>query len=161
MHFADSIIIFLIALVLFGPKRLPEIGRQIGKLLAEFRRASNEFKLQIDEELRTMEQQDRQKKLEAATQAAALPSPESTTENTSEPAMLPSTISPPMIAPPSTGEPVSAASPYSPATPPELPAPVTEEASPIESSSNGHAPHPDTEELKVPEHENVQAHLNG
>ena len=58
MHFADSIVIFLLALVLFGPKKLPEIGRQIGKLLAEFRRASNEFKMQIDEELRTMEQQE-------------------------------------------------------------------------------------------------------
>jgi sec-independent protein translocase protein TatB len=30
MHFADSIVIFLLALVLFGPKKLPEIGRQIG-----------------------------------------------------------------------------------------------------------------------------------
>ena len=66
MHFADSIVIFLLALVLFGPKKLPEIGRQIGKLLAEFRRASNDFKMQIDEELRAMEQQERQKKLEAA-----------------------------------------------------------------------------------------------
>jgi TatA/E family protein of Tat protein translocase len=159
MHFADSIIIFLIALVLFGPKRLPEIGRQIGKLLAEFRRASNEFKLQIDDELRTMEQQDRQKKLEAATQAAALPSPESAAEPT---------ILPPTIAPPSTGEPVSAASPYSPATPPELPVPVIEGAVPVveeaiqvETGSNGHAAISDTAELKAPEHENVQAHLNG
>ena len=66
MHFGDSIVIFLLALVLFGPKSLPEIGRQIGKLLAEFRRASNDFKMQIDEELRAMEQQERQKKLEAA-----------------------------------------------------------------------------------------------
>jgi len=45
MHFGDSIFIFLLALVLFGPKKLPEIGRTIGKLLAEFRRASNEFKV--------------------------------------------------------------------------------------------------------------------
>ena len=59
MHFADSIVIFLLALILFGPKKLPEIGRQIGKLLVEFRRASNEFKAQIDEELRNMEQQER------------------------------------------------------------------------------------------------------
>lgn len=61
MHFADSIVIFLLALVLFGPKKLPEIGRQIGKLLAEFRRASNDFKMQIDDELRAMEQQERQR----------------------------------------------------------------------------------------------------
>src|SRR5277367_2301784 len=78
MHFGDSIFIFLLALVLFGPKRLPEIGRQIGKLLAEFRRASNDFKMQIDEELRAMEQQERQKQLDLAAastkpEAAQLP----------------------------------------------------------------------------------------
>jgi sec-independent protein translocase protein TatB len=101
MHFGDSIFIFLLALVLFGPKRLPEIGRQIGKLLAEFRRASNDFKMQIDEELRAMEQQERQKQLEAA---AAKPAP----------AELPAeTPAQPTIMPPSTGEPVSAtAMPY-------------------------------------------------
>ena len=79
MHFADSIFVFVLALVLFGPKKLPEIGRQIGKLLADFRRASNDFKMQIDDELRAMEQQERQKKLEAATaeaEKAALPPPE-------------------------------------------------------------------------------------
>jgi sec-independent protein translocase protein TatB len=63
MHFGDSIFIFLLALVLFGPKKLPEIGRQVGKLLAEFRRASNEFKFQIQEELRNMEEEERRKKL--------------------------------------------------------------------------------------------------
>ena len=59
MHFADSIVIFLLALILFGPKKLPEVARQVGKLMMEFRRASNEFKSQIDDELRAMEQQDR------------------------------------------------------------------------------------------------------
>ncbi len=110
MHFGDSIFIFLLALVLFGPKRLPEIGRQIGKLLAEFRRASNDFKMQIDEELRAMEQQDRQKQLEAAaakpqTEAAQLPA-----ETTAEAATAPESATPtqPTIMPPSTGEPVSA-----------------------------------------------------
>src|ERR1700755_2975165 len=97
MHFGDSIFIFLLALVLFGPKRLPEIGRQVGKLLAEFRRASNDFKMQIDEELRTMEQQERQKQLE---QAAAKPAEQLPAETTTQP----------VIAPPSTGEPVSATS---------------------------------------------------
>lgn len=76
MHFADSIVIFLLALILFGPKKLPEIARQAGKLMAEFRRASNEFKAQIDEELRAMEQQERQAKLEAsAAQTPALAAP--------------------------------------------------------------------------------------
>ena len=110
MHFGDSIFIFLLALVLFGPKRLPEIGRQIGKLLAEFRRASNDFKMQIDEELRAMEQQERQKQLEAAAakpqaEAAQLPA-ETTVETTTAPE--PATSTAPTIQPPSTGEPVSA-----------------------------------------------------
>ena len=110
MHFGDSIFIFLLALVLFGPKRLPEIGRQIGKLLAEFRRASNDFKMQIDEELRSMEQQERQKQLDAAAaksqaEAAQLPA-EAAAETTTTPE--PATPAQPTITPPSTGEPVSA-----------------------------------------------------
>ncbi len=70
MHFMDSIFIFGLMLVLFGPKKLPEIARQAGKLMMEFRRASNEFKMQMEDELRAAEQAERQKKLEAETQAA-------------------------------------------------------------------------------------------
>ncbi len=47
----DTIFIFLLALILFGPKKLPEIGREIGKFLAEFKRASNSFKSQIQSEM--------------------------------------------------------------------------------------------------------------
>ena len=113
MHFGDSIFIFLLALVLFGPKRLPEIGRQIGKLLAEFRRASNDFKMQIDEELRAMEQQERQKQLEAAAtkseaEAPQLPAETTATTATAEPPAPATTEAAPTIQPPSTGEPVSA-----------------------------------------------------
>ncbi len=61
MSLPDTIFIFGLALVIFGPKKLPEIGRQLGKLVLEFRRASNEFKMQIEEELRAAEQADRQK----------------------------------------------------------------------------------------------------
>jgi sec-independent protein translocase protein TatB len=139
MHFADSIFVFVLALVLFGPKKLPEIGRQIGKLLADFRRASNDFKMQIDDELRAMEQQERQKKLEAATaeaEKAALPPP----EIPPEPSILPPEPAPLTVAPPSTGETVSASSPYAPVTPPELPDTT---ASPVETPTldvhaNGH-----------------------
>jgi len=142
MHFADSIVIFLLALVLFGPKKLPEIGRQIGKLLAEFRRASNDFKMQIDEELRAMEQQERQKKLEAAAAEAeknALPAPETTTEPTILPPehQLPAPA-PLTVSPPSTGEPIAADSPYAPVTPPELPEPVVETPT-VHASTNGHS----------------------
>jgi len=62
---ADSLILMVLALVVFGPRRLPQIGRQIGKLMYEFRKASNDFKFQMEEELRLSEEGDRRKKEEA------------------------------------------------------------------------------------------------
>jgi sec-independent protein translocase protein TatB len=70
--FGDSAFIFILALILFGPKKLPELARQLGKLMAEFRRASNEFRMQMDEELRIADQAEQQKKI-AAMEAAAPP----------------------------------------------------------------------------------------
>jgi sec-independent protein translocase protein TatB len=61
---ADSLILMVLALVVFGPRRLPQIGRQIGKLMFEFRKASNDFKFQMEEELRLAEEADRRKKEE-------------------------------------------------------------------------------------------------
>src|SRR5579872_6846607 len=55
MGFSETIFLFLLALVIFGPKKLPEIARQIGKALNEFRRASNEFKAQIEQEIAHLE----------------------------------------------------------------------------------------------------------
>jgi Tat protein translocase TatB subunit len=105
MHFADYTVILVLALILFGPKKLPEIARQIGKLMVEFRRASNEFKAQIEDELRAMEQQDRQKKLEAAAaQAPALPAYAHTSAESGD-----DMESRPVVLPPSIGEIVSAA----------------------------------------------------
>ncbi|MGA7376390.1 MAG: twin-arginine translocase TatA/TatE family subunit, partial [Candidatus Sulfotelmatobacter sp.] len=51
MSFSETIFLFVLALVVFGPKKLPEIARQAGRLLAELRRASNEFKSQIETEI--------------------------------------------------------------------------------------------------------------
>jgi sec-independent protein translocase protein TatB len=65
---ADSLIIMVIALVVFGPRRLPQIGRQMGKLMYEFRKASNDFKFQMEEELRSAEDAERRKKEEAERQ---------------------------------------------------------------------------------------------
>ena len=61
---------FVLALLLFGPKKLPVLARELGKWVGEFRRASNEFKMQMEEELRMAEQADRQKQA-AAIEAAA------------------------------------------------------------------------------------------
>ena len=51
----EMIFIFLLALIIFGPKKLPEIGRQIGKAMGEFKKASNEFRSQIEGEIRNLE----------------------------------------------------------------------------------------------------------
>jgi Tat protein translocase TatB subunit len=51
LGFPEMIFLFFLALIIFGPKKLPEIGRQIGKALNEFKRASNEFKAQIEQEI--------------------------------------------------------------------------------------------------------------
>jgi sec-independent protein translocase protein TatB len=52
---SEMIFIFIAALILVGPKKMPEIMRQVGKWMAEFKRASNEFKWQIEAEMRNME----------------------------------------------------------------------------------------------------------
>ncbi len=68
--FQDSAVIFFLALLLFGPKKLPELARYVGKLMGEFRRASSEFRLQMEDEFRLSEQAEQQKKI-AAIEAAA------------------------------------------------------------------------------------------
>ncbi|SEG34186.1 sec-independent protein translocase protein TatB [Bryocella elongata] len=90
--FADDIVLAILALLLFGPKKLPVLARELGKWVAEFRRASNEFKYQMEEELRQSEQADRQKQIAAMEAAApvapALASESSATE--SETPLVPS-----------------------------------------------------------------------
>jgi sec-independent protein translocase protein TatA len=67
----ELIIIFVIALIIFGPRKLPELGRSLGKSLAEFKKASNELRSTLEEEIRIEEQKDKEK--EAATKAAPPP----------------------------------------------------------------------------------------
>jgi len=55
----ELIIIFVIALIIFGPRKLPELGKSLGKSLAEFKRASNELKSTLEEEIRVEEQRSR------------------------------------------------------------------------------------------------------
>ncbi len=125
---ADSLILMVLALVVFGPRRLPQIGRQIGKLLFEFRKASNDFKFQMEEELRLAEDAERRKKEEEKRKQLAQESVSAT------PAIVKAMESPypgegvyppvaevkvseatgseesaPRILPPATGEPVAAA----------------------------------------------------
>lgn len=53
--FPELILILLIALLIFGPKKLPEIGKSIGKAISELKRASNELKETLEEEIRAEE----------------------------------------------------------------------------------------------------------
>jgi len=55
LGFPELILIFVVALIVFGPKRLPEIGRTIGKALGEFKKASDELKNTIEREVRAEE----------------------------------------------------------------------------------------------------------
>ena len=52
----ELIVIFVIALIVFGPKKLPELGKSLGKGLAEFKRASNELQRTLEEEVRLDDQ---------------------------------------------------------------------------------------------------------
>jgi sec-independent protein translocase protein TatB len=81
---ADSLILMVLALVVFGPRRLPQIGRQIGRLMYEFRKASNDFKYQMEEELRNAEEADRRQKEEERLRALALAAPTQTIESVSQ-----------------------------------------------------------------------------
>jgi TatA/E family protein of Tat protein translocase len=67
----ELIIIFVIALIIFGPRKLPELGRSLGKSLAEFKRASNELKSTLEEEIRL----DEQRATLEASKAATPPAP--------------------------------------------------------------------------------------
>lgn len=63
----ELIIIFTIALIIFGPRKLPELGKSLGKSLAEFKRASNELKNTLDEEIRLEDQRAAQHAAEQQT----------------------------------------------------------------------------------------------
>lgn len=64
----EMIFLAFLGLLLFGPKKLPEIGRQLGKAMAEFKRASQEFQNQLQEEVRQLEMQDEVQKVKEAVQ---------------------------------------------------------------------------------------------
>jgi len=53
LGFPELVVIFIVALLVFGPRKLPDLGRSLGKGLAEFKRASNELKRTWEEEVRS------------------------------------------------------------------------------------------------------------
>jgi sec-independent protein translocase protein TatA len=73
----ELIIIFVIALIIFGPRKLPELGKSLGKSIAEFKRASNDLRSTLEEEIRVEEQRTA---IEAAKAASAAKQAAATTE---------------------------------------------------------------------------------
>ena len=82
----ELIIIFVIALIIFGPRKLPELGRSLGKSLAEFKRASNELKSTLEEEIRL---EDQRTSFEASKAANTAPAAAPTTTTTIDPMAVP------------------------------------------------------------------------
>ena len=69
----ELIVIFVIALIIFGPRKLPELGKSLGKSIAEFKRASNELKSTLEEEIRMEEQKTKQEEAAKAPQVSLPP----------------------------------------------------------------------------------------
>ena len=76
----ELVIILVIALIIFGPRKLPELGRSLGKSLGEFKKASNELQRTLEEEIRVEEVRDRKvaskSEQDSAISAAIIPIPD-------------------------------------------------------------------------------------
>lgn len=82
----ELIVIFVIALIIFGPRKLPELGKSLGRSINEFKRASNELRSTLEDEIRIEEQREQQAKRAAE---AAKTEPASSTPDTASPAVSP------------------------------------------------------------------------
>ncbi len=131
------VVIFLVALVVLGPEKLPQVARMLGKAMADFRRITTDFRVQIEDEMQEMERQTRLKKEAAA--AEATPPPAAT----------------PFDAPPSAEQPSSPEVPVEPSTGSEndfsghVNAP--DHAASVEKTPNQIGSGPVTSELPTPE----------
>ena len=70
---AEMVVIFLIALLVFGPRKLPELGKSLGRSLAEFKRASNELRNTLEDEVRIEEQREQAPRVSAQTPPTPAP----------------------------------------------------------------------------------------
>ena len=93
----ELILIFVVALIVFGPRKLPELGKSLGKSIAEFKRASNDLRSTLDEEIRLEE-----RKTAAATAAPAPVAPPAIAPPAAiaptDPSVLPSPAAPETVA---------------------------------------------------------------
>ncbi len=141
----DTLLLMALALVVFGPRRLPKIGRQLGKLMYEFRKASNDFKFQMEEELRNAEEADRRKKQEEERQcalAAAPPLPQLEAAASTTPTSTETRES---------GAPVLAESPYAEGNDSNIEAKATPVAEPAPLAAEPTAPAAETNSTQLAE----------
>ena len=89
------IVVFVVVLVVFGPQKLPELARGLGKLMAEFRKASTDFRTAFEEEMRDIERQAR----ETERKKIAPPVPETSGEASSGSQIVEAPPAEPVIAP--------------------------------------------------------------
>jgi len=77
LSFPHLVVLFVIALIIFGPQKLPELARMLGKATAEFRKMTNDFRFALEDEVREMERQTRirEEQAAAAARAAQVPAP--------------------------------------------------------------------------------------
>ena len=64
LGFSEMLFIFLLALIILGPRRLPELARQFGRIMGDIKRASNDFQAQVQDEVRQLELEETAKKFE-------------------------------------------------------------------------------------------------
>jgi len=75
LSFPHLVVLFVIALVIFGPQKLPELARMLGKATAEFRKMTNDFRYALEDEVRELERQTRIREEEIASAARAAQTP--------------------------------------------------------------------------------------
>jgi Tat protein translocase TatB subunit len=78
----ELFLIFVVALIVFGPRKLPEIGKSLGKMMGEFRRASNEFRSTIESEVEAEKIRDAMRIEPPKVEPVAPPSPETPSTST-------------------------------------------------------------------------------
>jgi len=113
----ELLVIFVIALIVFGPRKLPEIGKSLGKMIGEFRRASNDLKRTIEDEVEA----DRLRQLASVPYSDVSSSPSAAPAATDGAEPLPASSAAVGAPGPESAEPPFAAEPPPGSEPPKLP----------------------------------------
>ena len=116
------VVIFLIALIVLGPEKLPQVARVLGKVMADFRRITTDFRIQIEDEMREMERH---------TRVQQMGTPEASPYRPTDPELLgavPAEASPPAAAAPADAAPAAPV--------PAAPAPATVPEKPVDGKSH-------------------------